>query len=535
MFTAATRAVGFLFRIFLSHALGPEMLGVYQIAMSFFMVFLTIIATGLPLAISKEVAKARESGHNRDIGKIATAGLVISLTVSIALCISVFILREFVGSIFTDERCLKILLILLPSIIVCAIYTSLRAVWWGEKKFFLLGATELFEQVIRVLFFAILIGLAFMGMDSAGMAALSFTIACVVSACAVVWIFMRQGNKERNKIKDQTQDSTQYTVYSSRHNTLNTPSASTSPKMLLNSDKVSGLNERKVNFKRFYTPIIRSATPITGVRAIASITVMIISIIIPARLIASGATPTQAIAEYGIIMGMTIPLLMIPSTIIGALATALVPELTGSHQRKDHIAVSNQISNAVKFTLFITFLILPAFIALGKSIGIFVYDNALSGTFLSMTAWVMIPLSLNQITNAILNSLGAELRAMRHYIIGSVALFIIVWFGPAHIGASALAVGMGACMLIASILNLVLISKLTSTKSNTLKMTAFFITMSIPAVLITTFMFGTLKHFFPLIINLGIAGTLSVAVILLLTKIFGVINFNDIKLSSRKS
>ncbi|MBR4418537.1 MAG: oligosaccharide flippase family protein, partial [Clostridia bacterium] len=44
-FAVLTRFIGFVFRIFLSRLLGAEMLGVYQMALSIFMILLTIISS----------------------------------------------------------------------------------------------------------------------------------------------------------------------------------------------------------------------------------------------------------------------------------------------------------------------------------------------------------------------------------------------------------------------------------------------------------------------------------------------------------
>ena len=53
MFSVITRIIGFLFRIYLSREVGAEALGMYQVAFSIFMVLLTIIASGLPLIMSR--------------------------------------------------------------------------------------------------------------------------------------------------------------------------------------------------------------------------------------------------------------------------------------------------------------------------------------------------------------------------------------------------------------------------------------------------------------------------------------------------
>lgn len=43
-----------------------------------------------------------------------------------------------------------------------------------------------------------------------------------------------------------------------------------------------------------------------------------ISLLLPARLIAAGFTSNEAMSEIGIAMGMSMPILSIPSTLIGA-------------------------------------------------------------------------------------------------------------------------------------------------------------------------------------------------------------------------
>jgi stage V sporulation protein B len=486
VFAVSTRAIGFVFRIFLSRVLGAEMLGVYQIAMSFFMVFLTIIASGLPLVISKEVAQAVKRDSPQDIPKIAIAGLALAIILSAILCLAVYFLREFVGVIFTDKRCLYILLILMPGVLFSAPYVALRAVWWGEKRFFLLGATELFEQIVRVILFVLVLGVGFMGLDSAGLAAASFSLACLVSAGFVVVVYLR-----RPKLKNL------------------------------------GRPKNKTNY---YSPLIKSATPITGVRVIGSIALPIISIIIPLRLVTAGWTPSQAIAQYGIMVGMTMPLLTIPGTIISALSTALVPELSGLRQSGDLATVRKRVTGSLRFTLFIVFLMLPAFMAIGEAIGIFLYDNALSGAYLVQMAWVMIPLALSQITNAILNSLGAEIKALKNYVYGSIALFICVWFLPSLMGVTALAFGMGLCMTIASILNLIMIARITGAGSGMVKLITLFTIISLPAALLGFFAFGIAKHIWPSFISLALAGGASVAVVMVLSHIFKVVDLREFRL-----
>jgi O-antigen/teichoic acid export membrane protein len=65
--SVAERGLGFLYRIVLSRLIGAEGLGLYQVALSVFAVFLTIGTGGLPTCVSRLIAKS--NAENNNIGK----------------------------------------------------------------------------------------------------------------------------------------------------------------------------------------------------------------------------------------------------------------------------------------------------------------------------------------------------------------------------------------------------------------------------------------------------------------------------------
>ena len=505
VFAVSTRAIGFAFRIFLSRVIGPEMLGIYQIAMSFFMVFLTLVASGLPLIISKEVAAGATAPTTGKLtpksvrANIVLTGLFLSLATSLFICAVVIAGQNLFAGIFTDRRCIAILITLIPSLAASSIYTVLRSVWWGQKKFFKLGITELTEQLVRVVVFVIFLVFAFAFTDLAGVAALSYTVATFVSATVVVIVF----------IKTQKLKNTPPTPQ---------PAATFYPKKLL-----------------------KSAAPITGVRVATTLSMPVIAILLPMRMVAAGWTNTAALAQFGIAIGMTFPLLTIPQTVVSSLATALVPELSAAIRQNNTAEVHRRITTSLKFTLLIVFSLLPIYIALGNHIGQFLYANSLSGAYLAKAAWLMVPLALSQLTNTILNSMGAETKTFKHYALGSIALFAAVWFLPKYIGVEAVITGMGVCTTIASLLNLRLIGKLTKTdiKHSTLAetlgtVTAFALT-SIPAALAGYFLCGLIADIFPLLITLVIAGGTTLATFLLFATIFNLLDLTQFRLAKTRN
>ena len=228
-----------------------------------------------------------------------------------------------------------------------------------------------------------------------------------------------------------------------------------------------------------------------------------ITILLPIRLVAAGWENTTAIAHLGIISGMTLPLLTVPSTVISSLATALVPELANMISAQQWPAVRRQIRTVLRFTVFICFCFIPIYIALGDPIGVFLYADTSSGIYLARSAWVMLPMSLSQITNTTLNAMNRENLTIRNYAIGTVILLLIIWFMPGIIGADAVLLGMGLSMTVSTFLNIHAIRKETNwqNKDSTLGTIFNYLIIGIPVFALGFFAYS-LGSFLPNILNL---------------------------------
>lgn len=77
------RMLGFIPRIALPRIIGAEGVGLYQLGYPFFIVLVTVITGGLPLAIAKMVAEAEGENRPEQSRKILHTGLAISLTLGI--------------------------------------------------------------------------------------------------------------------------------------------------------------------------------------------------------------------------------------------------------------------------------------------------------------------------------------------------------------------------------------------------------------------------------------------------------------------
>ena len=71
MFSVITRALSFLFKIYLSRTLGAEVMGLYQIALSMFFLFSALSASGLQTVLSRKTAELRKAHPEATLQELA--------------------------------------------------------------------------------------------------------------------------------------------------------------------------------------------------------------------------------------------------------------------------------------------------------------------------------------------------------------------------------------------------------------------------------------------------------------------------------
>ncbi|MCL2484391.1 MAG: oligosaccharide flippase family protein [Firmicutes bacterium] len=424
VFMALTKIFGFVFRIFLSHQLGAEVLGYYQLAFSVFMVFITLTTSGLTVTLSRFTAEvggvvpnaprrvAEDSDPYSRAHTYVSAALIVGMFLCVVSTVIMLLFKPVFMNIFdNNELSYQIIITLIPAIFFSCFYSIFRGYLWGKKNFFAVGITELFEQAARVLIAVIIIFIFFSSAPpehKAIWSSISLSIACIMSAVYSAILYWRAGGRLKNP-------------------------------------------------KSAFLPLLKSAGPVTALRLIGSLSIPLLSFIIPLRLMAVGFTESEAMASLGIVMGMVFPLLLFPSAITSSLAMALIPDI--SSNLGDKAKTREKCVSAISFVLIFSFLLLPLFIAVGEPIGIVLFNNKEAGQLVAQIAWVMVPMGIAAITSSILNSLGKEAWGFVNGLISSVFLLIAIWFLPQVLGIGALGLGFGVMATVGSVLNLILIDK----------------------------------------------------------------------------
>jgi stage V sporulation protein B len=152
-----TRFIGFFYRIFLSNTMGAELMGIYQLIFPVYGICFTIYATGIQTSISQMVAAELGRGNKKNVKKILSVGLLLSVSLAVLLSLLLYLKADLVASRFLlEKRSVDSLRILAAAFPFCGITACINGYYYGLKKAGVPAVTQLLEQVIRVIFVYIL-------------------------------------------------------------------------------------------------------------------------------------------------------------------------------------------------------------------------------------------------------------------------------------------------------------------------------------------------------------------------------------------
>lgn len=405
-FSIATRALSFIFKMWMSRALGAEIVGLYQMALSVIMMLLTI-TSGAPTVLSRKVAEAQ--GNIKKQNSLVCASLILGISVSGVICAILFACKSKLGFLFSNADCLPLFIIMLPTLVTSTLYASFRSWFWGRKNFIAFSSTELLDEIVKIVLSILFAGGIIGSVTGAIGIALAMTLSDALCVLVLAIIFFISGGRFA---------------------------------------KPSG-----------FVDITLRTIPLSATRIVTSVGASLTALIIPKMLVESGLSVAQATAEYGRVAGMALPLIMAPITFIGALSIVLIPDVAQLKRDGDLQTVRTKLSNAMTFSMLVACVFFVLYLPLGKNLGILLFKDEKAGMFVSYCSLILFPIALAQATTPMLNSLGKERNTFLHTLIGALAMLPCIFFLPKFLGVYSMAVASGVCFLIIAILNFITLKR----------------------------------------------------------------------------
>lgn len=415
-----TRIIGFFYRIFLSHTIGAEGMGIYQLIFPIHSICFSFTVAGIQTAISRFVAAKISIGDDRSAKDTLYVGLALSTVLSFLTSYVLFQNADWLAiHMLGEARCAILLKITAVSVPFGSIHACINGYYYGLQKATVPAMTQLIEQVIRVgaVYLLYLICLE-KGFDvTASIAVIGLAIgelaSTLYSMTALGWHFKR------------------YPVQTSR------------------------IHSPFVQLKNILTLSI----PLTANRVLLNLLQSAEAILIPGRLRLSGMDSTAALSVYGVLTGMSMPLILFPSAITNSVSVMLLPAVAEAQAQGDTRLIGRTVENTIKYCLILGFLCTGVFLAFGDEMGLLIFNNEMAGGFIITLAWICPFLYLTTTLFSILNGLGKTTTTFLFNMFGLGVRILFVYLLVPLFGIKAYLWGVLASELILTVLGLLILNR----------------------------------------------------------------------------
>lgn len=370
------RMLGMGFRVILSAYLGGEGMGLYQLILAMYMVFVSLATAGVNVAATRLAAQslARGQGIAATLRNLCTTALGLG---TLAMVIQTVLAGPAARYLLHDIRAEAALRVLAPSLPFMAVAGALRGCFLAARRVRPNVVAQLIEQFVRMT--VAVAGLRVMAQWGAGYGCtavvLGNTVSEGVSCCLMLFFAARSKEFTRGK------------------------------------------NEPLHPYTR--RELYEIVLPVTGSRLLGSGLQAVESSLIPLTLSIYTESRAVAMTQYGNLKGMALPLLFFPFSVLSALSGLLMPEITRAHTRGDGAATRRLILTMLKLTGGFSMAAGIGFVALGPQLAELVYRDAEVGRYVQVLGFVAPFMYLESMVDGVLKGLGEQLATFRYSLVDS--------------------------------------------------------------------------------------------------------------------
>lgn len=370
------RVLGMAFRVFVASSIGSEGMGLYQLILSVYMVFVSLASSGMNVASTRLAAQSLARGRSmaRTVsGLVVTAGALGFAAMAAQLALAEPLARW----VLHDVRGALGLKILAPSLPVMAVAGALRGCFLARRRVEPNAVAQLIEQLVRM-------GVVWLALRRTASWGAGY-------ACAAVLV----GNTVSEAV------SCGFMAFFAHKD----------PAFQVGED-----DGRRPYTRRELAGIL---LPVEGSRILASVLQAAESSLIPLCLALYLGDRTEAVSQYGAIKGMAIPLLFFPFSILSALSSLLMPEIARANARRDAAATARLIDGTMRMAGLFSALAGCCFVLFGRQAAELLYGDAQVGEYIRVLGMIAPFMYLESMVDGILKGLGEQLATFRYSLLDS--------------------------------------------------------------------------------------------------------------------
>lgn len=386
------KILGGLNRILLSRLLGGEGIGLYQMAYPVYILLLSIIGAGIPIAVSimiaEEAAKGNYSGTKRIFH--ATLAFMTAVAVLCGLLLPVGAKGLIYFGFVRDARAFPALAVLAPALTLSVIACCFRGYFQGLQRMTPTALSQMADQFVRVVTMLALAWLLLPYGLTAAAAGAAFGAVPGAAAGLLLILFLYYRDSRRSQLADR------------------------------------GSFARR-STSQIIRRLITLAVPVAAANMLLPAVASIDLFIVPLRLEAAGYTTHQATALYGYLTGMANGLVQLPAILTMALATSLVPAVSAAFSRRHRKEILARTHTAMRIANVITIPACCGLAVLAVPISRLLYATPAAGPAICVLSISVFLIGFQQITSGLLQGMGHTAIPLYNMAAAAVVKIILSW------------------------------------------------------------------------------------------------------------
>ncbi len=373
------RAMGLYLQIYIASVISADVLGVFGLISSAYMIFVTLSLSGIRFCVTRVVAEEVSRGSSYP-KKLMNSAFLYSLFFGFLALFSMWGLSGIIAERWIGASNslvpLKILALSLPFIPLNA---AVEGYFTAKQKVKRIVFMQIFDQIIKIIFIIAAFSL-FSGKikNPCNALVLSTTFGEIVSGIILLVLYYSEAWKKKTA----------------------------------SHGKMGAIT--KTAF-----PLAVSSYMRTGLTSLGHM-------LIPRGLTMGGMQRSGAFVTYGIIHQMALPVLMFPSAILSALGEVLIPRLTEAQTQNKVIGISYIVNRALRIGAIFSFLVAGYMFFYSQELSDLIYKNAEAGYYIKLMAPLIPIIYCDCVTDGCLKGLGQQLRCMIYNILEAVINIVLL-------------------------------------------------------------------------------------------------------------
>jgi len=401
------RFVSVSFNVYLSNKLGAAGMGLLSLILSIYGFGITFAISGISFTTTRLVAEAMGKNSDAEIRAAMKKCLSYSFGFGFTAWLIMFSFAKPIGLyLLMDSRTVnpvRVLAFTLPVVSLCSV---LNGYFTACRRIYKNAISTIFDQAVYICL--TILGLYLLlpkGVEGACIAVLGGSCLAEVLCLGFTFIMYQIDLHKHNKNKGDI-----------------------NPKL---TKKMFGI-----------------ALPVAFSAYVRSALSTIEHLLIPRGLKKSGSSKEGALAIYGTIHAMVLPIVLFPSSILSSFTGLLVPELAECRERGDTAGINRIAARVMQIALLFSIGTAGIIICFATELGYVIYDSKEAATYIRILAPLIPIMYFDTSTDFMLKGLNEQVYSMRVNILDSALGVLLVIFLLPSLGIKGYIIEIFVCELI---------------------------------------------------------------------------------------